>query len=251
MTLPIRARHSFHHGQYLPPGSFHKLLSSSIRGQTECKPQSQKTKLITWITVLSNSVKLWGMPCRATQDGWWGVLTKCCPLEKGMANHFSILVLRTHGQYEKIKRYDTERWTHRWVGAQYDIGEEWRNSSRRTEEAEQKRKQGTVVDGSGGESEVQCCKEQYCIGTWNVRSMNQDKLEVVKQEMARVNINILGISELKWMGMGEFNSDDHYIYYCGQESHSQQESKMQYLGAISKTTEWSLFISKANNSAWQ
>ena len=61
-------------------------------------------------------------------------------------------------------------------------------------------------------------KEQYCIGTWNVRSMNQGKLEVVKQEMARVNVNILGISELKWTGMGEFNSDDHYIYYCGQES---------------------------------
>ena len=61
-------------------------------------------------------------------------------------------------------------------------------------------------------------KEQYCIGTWNVRSMNEGKLEVVKQEMARVNVNILGISELKWTGMGEFNSDDHYIYYCGQES---------------------------------
>ncbi|XP_055257368.1 craniofacial development protein 2-like [Moschus berezovskii] len=65
---------------------------------------------------------------------------------------------------------------------------------------------------------VRCCKEQYCIGTWNVRSMNQGKLEVVKQEMARVNVDILGISELKWTGMGEFNSDDHYIYYCGQES---------------------------------
>ena len=63
-----------------------------------------------------------------------------------------------------------------------------------------------------------CCKEQYCIGTWNVRSMNQGKSEVVKQEMARMNIDILGISELKWTGMGEFNSDDHYIYYCGQES---------------------------------
>ena len=61
-------------------------------------------------------------------------------------------------------------------------------------------------------------KEQYWIGTWNVMSMNQDKLEVVKQEMARVNINILGISKLKWTGMGEFDSDDHYIYYCGQES---------------------------------
>ena len=61
-------------------------------------------------------------------------------------------------------------------------------------------------------------KEQYCIGTWNVRSMNQGKLEVVKQEMARVNIDVLGISELKWMRTGEFNSDDHYIYFCGQES---------------------------------
>ena len=65
---------------------------------------------------------------------------------------------------------------------------------------------------------LHCCKEKYCIGTWNVRSMNQGKLEVVKQEMARVNIDILGISELKWTGIGEFNSDDHYIYYCGQES---------------------------------
>ena len=74
------------------------------------------------------------------------------------------------------------------------------------------------MDVSGGESQVQCCKEQYCIGTWNVRSMNQSKLEVVKQEVARVNTVILGISELRWMGMGEINSDDHYIYYCGQES---------------------------------
>ena len=65
---------------------------------------------------------------------------------------------------------------------------------------------------------VRCCKEQYCIGTWNVRSMNQGKLKVVKQEMARVNVNILGISELKWTRMGEFNSDDLYIYYCRQES---------------------------------
>ena len=74
------------------------------------------------------------------------------------------------------------------------------------------------MDVSGGESIAQYCKEQYCIGTWNVRSMNQGKLEVVKQEMERVNINMLGISELKWTGMGEFNSDDHYIYYCGQKS---------------------------------
>ena len=67
-------------------------------------------------------------------------------------------------------------------------------------------------------SKAQCCKEQYCIGTWNVRPTNQGKLKVVKQETARVNINILGINELKWTGMGEFNSDDHYVYYYGQES---------------------------------
>ena len=71
---------------------------------------------------------------------------------------------------------------------------------------------------SGCESKVQCCKEQYCIGTWNVRSMNQGKLDVVKQEMARLNINILEISELNEKGMREFNSDDYYNYYCGQES---------------------------------
>ena len=69
------------------------------------------------------------------------------------------------------------------------------------------------MDVAGDGSKVRCCKEQYCIGT-----MNQGKLEVVKQEMARVNVDILGISKLKWTGMGEFNSDDHYIYYCGQES---------------------------------
>ena len=77
------------------------------------------------------------------------------------------------------------------------------------------------MDATGDRSKVLGHKEQYCIGTWNVRSMNQGKLEVVKEEMARVNIDILGISELKWIkwtGMGEFNSDDHYIYYCGQES---------------------------------
>ena len=74
------------------------------------------------------------------------------------------------------------------------------------------------MDVTGGGSKVSCYKEQYCIGTWNVSSMNQGKLEVVKQEIARVIINIQGISELRWMGMGEFNSDDHYMYYCGQES---------------------------------
>ena len=100
----------------------------------------------------------------------------------------------------------------RLVGVQYATGDQWRNNSRKNEEMEPKQKQCPVVDVTGDGSEVQCCKQQYCIGTWNVRTMNQGKLEVVKQEMARVNIDLLGISELKWTGMGEFNSDDHYIY---------------------------------------
>ena len=98
---------------------------------------------------------------------------------------------------------------------------------------------------TGDGSKVQCYKEQYCKGTRNVRSMNQGKLEVVKQEMARMNVDILGISELKWTGMGEFNSDDHYIYYCWQEYLRRngvaiivnKRAQMQYLNAISKTTE--------------
>ena len=112
-------------------------------------------------------------------------------------------------------------------------------------ETEPKQKQHPVVDVVVDGSKVRYCKEQYCIGTWNVRSVNQGKLEVVKQEMTRVNMNILEISRLKWTGMGEFNSDDHYIYYSGQESLRRngvaiivtEESEMQYLDAISKATE--------------
>ena len=99
-------------------------------------------------------------------------------------------------------------------------------------------------DVSGGDSEVQCCKNQYHVETRNVRSKNQGKLDVVKKAKTRVNTDILGISELKWMQMDKFNLDDHDIYYCGQESlgkkraalTSQQESRMQYLGAISEMT---------------
>ena len=151
------------------------------------------------------------------------------------------------------------------VGAQYATGDQWRNNSRKNEGVEPKQKQYPVVDvmiEAGDRSKVQCCKEQYCIGTWNVSSLNQGKLEVVKQEMARVNVDILGISEIKWTGMSEFNSNDYYIYYCRQKSlrrndhqmvikwpsWSTKKSKIQYLDAIFKTTEWSLFISKANHS---
>ena len=88
---------------------------------------------------------------------------------------------------------------------------------------EPKQNQYPVVDVTSDGSKVLCYKEQYCIGIWNVRSMNQGKSEVIKQEMARVNVNILGISELKWTEMDEFNSDVHYIYYCGQESLEEME----------------------------
>ena len=121
---------------------------------------------------------------------------------------------------------------------------------------EPKQKQYPPVDVTGDRSKVRCCKEQCCIGTWNVKFMNQGKLEVVKQEMARVNVNILGIGEQKWAGMGEFNSDDQYVYYFGQESLRRKgvaiivnkESEMQYLDAILKMTELFLFVSKANYS---
>ena len=110
---------------------------------------------------------------------------------------------------------------------------------------EPKQKQYQVLDVTGDSSKVQCCKEQYCIGTWNVRSMNQGKLQVVKQEMVRVNVYILGISKLRWTGVGEFNSDNHYIYYCGQESLRRngiaimvsKRALNTVLDAISKTTE--------------
>ena len=88
---------------------------------------------------------------------------------------------------------------------------------------EPKQKQHPVAEGTGHRIKVWCCKEQYCIGTWNVRSMNQGKLEVVKQEMARVNVNILGISELKWTGMGEFNSDDHTSTTAGRNPSEEME----------------------------
>ena len=101
------------------------------------------------------------------------------------------------------------------------------------------------MDVSSGESKVGCCKEQYCIGTENVWSTNQGKLDVVKQEMARMNINILGISELKLKGMGKYNSDNHFIYYCGQEPFRRngvvlivnKESKIQNFGEITKPTQ--------------
>ena len=100
------------------------------------------------------------------------------------------------------------------VGAQHATRDHWRNNAGKNEEMKPKQKQHPVVDVTGDGSKVQCYRQQYCIGTWNVRYVKQGKLEVVKQEMARVNIDILGISKLKWTAMGEFSSDDHYILWA-------------------------------------
>ena len=147
---------------------------------------------------------------------WWRGLTECGVLEKGMANYSYLENPMNSMKRQKDRTPEDELL--RSVGAQYATGDEWRNNSRKNEGMEPKQKQHPVVDGTGDRSKVQCCKEQYCIATWNLRSMNQGKLEVVKQEMARVNIDILGIRKLRRTGLSEFNSDDHYIYYCGQES---------------------------------
>ena len=166
------------------------------------------------------------MPCGATQDGRVMVERSDRMWSTGEGNgkplQYSCLENPMNGMErpndripkEELPRSVGAQWS---VGAQYATGDQWRNNSRKNEGMEPKQNQYTAVDVTGDRSKVRCCKEHYCIGTWNVRSMNQGKLEVVKQEMARVNVNILGISELKWTGMGEFNSDDHYIYYCGQE----------------------------------
>jgi len=173
--------------------------------------------MITWTTALSNSMKL-AMLCGATQDGWVMVERSDRMWSTGEANakplQYACLenpMNTMKKQHDRILKEELPRS----VSAQYATGDQWR---KKNEGMNPKQKQHPLVDVTGDRSKVRCCKEQYCIGTWNVRSMNQGKLEVVKQEMARVNIDILGVRKLKWTGMGEFNSDEHYIYYCGQES---------------------------------
>ena len=161
------------------------------------------------------------MPCGATQDGRVKVERSDRMWSTGEGNgkplQYSCLENPMNSMQRQNDRILKEKLP-RLVGAQYATGDQWRNNSRKNEGMEPKQKQYPVVDVTGDRSKVWCCKEQYCIGTWNVRSTNQGKLEVIKQEMTRVNVDILGISQIKWTWMGEFNSDDHYIYYYGQES---------------------------------
>ena len=156
------------------------------------------------------------MPCRATQDGRVMVERSDRTWSTGEGNGKPLQYSCLENPMNSMRRQKDRTLKDelpRSVGAQYATGDQWRNNSRKNEGMEPNQKQHPVVDVTGDRTKVGCCKEQYCIGTWNVRSVNQGKLEVVKQEMARVNVNILGIIKQKWTGMDEFNSDD-----CGQES---------------------------------
>ena len=159
--------------------------------------------LPSWQSTLSNSMKLWAMPCKSTQDGWVIVESseKMWSSEEGNGKHLQHSYLETPlNNMKRQKDMTLKDELSRSVGSQYVTGEERKNTSRRNDKAEPKQKQCPFVDVSDGENKVWYCKEQYCIGTWNVRSINQGKLEVVKQEMVRVSINILGIGEIKWTG---------------------------------------------------
>ena len=161
------------------------------------------------------------MPCRATQDGWVMVESSDKTWSTGEGNGKPLQYSCLENPMNSMKRQKDRTLKDelpRSLDAQYATGDYWRNNSKKNEEMEPMWKQRPVVAVSSDGSKVQCCKEQYCVGTWNVRSMNQGKLKVVKQEIARVSTDILGISGLKWTGMGEFNSADHYIYYWGQGS---------------------------------
>ena len=166
------------------------------------------------------------MPCRVNQDGWVMVESSDKTWSTGEGNGKPLQYSCLENPMNSMKRQKDRTLKDelpRSVDTQYATRDQWRNNSRKSKETEPKQKQHPVVDITGDGSKVQCCKEQYCTETWNVRSVNQGKLEVVKQKMARVNVDILGISELKWTGMHEFNSDDHYIYYCGKNPLEEME----------------------------
>ena len=142
------------------------------------------------------------MPCGAIQDKWVMVerSEKMWSTGEGDGKQLQYSCLENPMNSMKRQKDGTLKdELPRSVGAQYATGDQGRNNSRKDEGMEPKQKQYPGVDGTGDRSKVRCCTEQYCIGTWNVSSMNQGKLEVVKQEMTRVNVDILGISELKWI----------------------------------------------------
>ena len=168
MTPPIRTRPSFPH-QSLASGSFHKPLILILRGQTEWKPHRKITKLITWNTALSNSMKLWAMPCRATQDGQVMVKSSDKTWSTGEGNGKPLQYSCLENHMNSMKRQKDRTLKDelpRLVGAQYVTGDQWRNNSRKNEEMEPKQNQHPAVGVTGDGSKFQCYKEQYCTGTW-------------------------------------------------------------------------------------
>ena len=180
--------------------------SPPVGRQTENHSHRKLAHLITWTTALSNSVKLWAMLCRATQDGSVMMESSDKTWSTGEGNGKPPQYSYLENPMNSVKRQKDRTLKDqlpRSVGAQYATGDQWRNNARKNEGMKPKQKQHPVVDVTGDGSKVQCCKEKYYIGTWKVKSMNQGKLEVVKQEMARVNINILGRNQwtkMDWNG---------------------------------------------------
>ena len=161
---------------------------------------------------------IWATRKAPKTDGSWESLDRMWSTGEGNGKRLQYSCLKNpmnsmKRQNDRILKEELPRS----VGAQYATGDQCRNNSKKKEETERKQKQHPVVDVTGDWGKIWCCKEQYCIGNWNVRSMNQANWKS-RKEKAWVNIDILGISKLKWSGMGKFNSDEHYIYYCGQES---------------------------------
>ena len=181
MAPPIRTRPSIPLSQSVPSGSIHKPLSFSIRGQTDWKPQSQKTGPHPCLSQWNYETCRVGPP--QADSAWRRVLTKHGPPEWDQGNGKPLQCSCLENPLNSMKRQKDRTLKDelpRSVDAQYAIGDQWRNNSRKNEETEPKQKQHPAVDVTGDGSKVWCCKEQYCIGTWNVRSMNQDKLEVIK-----------------------------------------------------------------------
>ena len=191
-------------------GKDHMILlhfNKTVGENSQMKNQNHRKliKLITWTTALPNSMKLWAMPCRTTQDGRVLVDSSDKMWSTGEGNGKSHQYSCLENPMNSMKRQKDRTLKDelpKLVGAQYAPRDQWRNNSRNNEGMEPKQKQHPTVDVTSDGSKVWYYKEQYCIGTWNGRSMNQVKLEVVKQEMARVNIDIVGISgtKMNWNG---------------------------------------------------
>ena len=212
--------------------------------------------------VVVRSLKWSSEPCCVgppkTDASLFRVMTKCDPLEEGMANDPSILAMRT--SWTVLKGKKVWQWKMSPPGWKVSDILQGKKGELLIALERMKRLGQSGSDAqlwmSGDENKIWCCKEQYFMGTWNIRSMNQGKLDTVKQDMVRININILGSSELRWMGMGKFNSNDRYIYYCGQESHRSSGVILiinkgiwnVVIGSNLKMRQWPWFVSKASHS---